>query len=112
MQHRKSNLEKRNFSEISAKEKLIQELKIPKKPKTGPVPSLADYLKSTSILSIETPRKCVEYAHKVHEHISICYPPKWQLKPVLADEFCLYFEDLDLHVYYLYSWHQMCHEFD
>ena len=95
---RKVTLPKRDFSEISAKEKLIEYYKIPKKTKLPPPKSLIAYLKHSSPVVTEMPTKCQEHPHKVHNHVNIINPPKWHFKPVLADEFCLYFEDCDLHM--------------
>ena len=89
---------KRDFSEISNKEKLVEYFKIPKKPKIAPPKNLIDYIQNTSPKFDESPQKCMEHPHKVHTHISPIIPPKWAFKPVLADEFCLYFENNDVHI--------------
>jgi len=82
-------LDKRDFSAIST----IYNMQIPKKPKIGPTPSLIEYLKKTSPNFKERPVKCQKHGHKTHNTVNIFNPPKWTLKPVLADDFCLYFED-------------------
>ena len=93
----KWSLPKRDFSEFSEQEIAVQ-AKIPKKPKSAKPMSLVDYIKKSTPNFSEQPVKCTKHSHKVHNHVSILNPPKWTLKPVLADEFCLYSEDQDLHI--------------
>ena len=84
-----TKMEKRDITAA----KIINEMKIPKKPKIKHTPSLIEYIKKTTTLPDETPRKCMEHKHIRHQYMNIVNPPRWNLKPILADEFCLYFEE-------------------
>ena len=89
-----TKMEKRDITAA----KIINEMKISKKPKIKHTPSLIEYIKKTTTLPDETPRKCMEHKHIRHQYMNIVNPPRWNLKPILADEFCLYFEEQNIHV--------------
>ena len=90
--------EKRDFSKISEKGDEIEKFEIPKKPRITPPFSLAEYIKRTKPNFKSQPSICTQHIRKRNTYMHINNPPKWILKPVLADEFCLYEDEEDIHI--------------